>query len=292
MKDKLYITFLPQQSPPPFVYQPETTAYLENADVAILNDGTVYFGSTAYEITGAEIWTALDTCVIAIKQAYGLTLGLNNLSTQFKYIYPRVGGTATAHRINLVDTATFVGTFYGGWTHDGSGALPNGTNGYMDTGCTFGSLNFTSADQTVGFISKTNSSGTYSDIGAITGGYSSLLIIPTGANFGTYLDDQALGSTADTNTAAHYSVSRISSIEYEQYKNGSPIGTITSNSAILATPAQNAEEIFEAVLNFGGFEIQYSDRKRTWHYAGLGSTDAEILDLHNALTNFETALNR
>lgn len=275
-------------------HEPETTAYLRNPDVNIADDGTVYFPSTPYEITGAEIWVALDACVVSWKTSLGLTLKRNNLSTKFKYIYPRIGGTATAHRINLVDTSTFIGTFSGGWTHDGSGALPNGTNGYMNTTCTYGTANFTSANQSFGICLKTNSLGLFADVGSITGGYSNVILYTRrdAGNFGTRCDDQTVQNTANTNSIGLFAVNRVSSTQYKQYVDGAVFGTITANSTILATPAQNAEEIFLAALNNGGSAVQYSDRKQTLAYAGLGMTDTQVSELYTAWNTLETTLNR
>ena len=294
MKDKLYITFLPTYVAPEILPEPETTAYMTNADVNIPNDDTVYFNGTDYQITGAGLWAALDNFVIAVKNSLGLALQSLTLQDHFKYIYPRIGGTATAHRINLVDTSTFIGTFSGGWTHDGSGALPNGTNGYMNTGCTYGTANFTSANQSFGICLKTNSLGLYADVGSITGGYSNILMYPRrdAGNFGTRCDDQTVNNTVNTNSIGLFAVNRVLSTEYDQFVDGSLFGTITSNSTILATPAQNAEEIFLAALNNGGSATQYSNRKQTLAYAGLGMTDTQVSELYTAWNTLETTLNR
>lgn len=58
----------------------------------------------------------------------------NNLMSKFRVIYPMIGGDATKHRYNLVDTGAFQLTFIGGWTHGVNGALPNGVNAYATTG--------------------------------------------------------------------------------------------------------------------------------------------------------------
>jgi hypothetical protein len=58
----------------------------------------------------------------------------NNLMSKFRFIYPMVGGDATKHSYNLIDTGLFRLTFNGGWTHSANGALPNGTNAWANTG--------------------------------------------------------------------------------------------------------------------------------------------------------------
>jgi hypothetical protein len=131
----LFITFIPTYVASELTYEPETEDYL-NA-ISIVNDNTVYNALTAQEITGRELWTAFDAHIVSLKNAVGLTLGVNNLSTVFDIIYPIIGGTSTQHKYNAVnplDTdAAHRLTFAGGWTHSETGITPNGTNGYANT---------------------------------------------------------------------------------------------------------------------------------------------------------------
>lgn len=269
-------------------YEPETKVFL-NA-ISVPNDGTVYFPSTAYEITGANIWINLDECVKAIKTAIGLTLGTNNLSTKFKFIFPRIGGTSTSHRYNLVNGLAD-GTYAGGWVHDGSGALPNGTNGDMSTGFNYNATNFAQNNQSFGFFSKTNTDGLYSDFGAFPPTFAGVnMYTRLGGNCNTRLAVAGTNSTTSISSSEGFiSMSRTGSSNYKHYRNGSSIGTITIASDVLPV---TGIVITEAANNNNGSIIQYSPRKRTWFYGGVGFTDAETLDIYNALYNFEIALNR
>lgn len=277
----------------PVTYEPETEEYLEHADVNILNDDTIYFNGTAYEITGAEIWTALDLFVVTIKGVFGLALGSLTLRNQFQFIYPRIGGTAAAHTVNLVDVTEFQGTFFGGWTHDGSGALPNGTNAYMETGCNYSTVNFSQNDQSFGVLSKTNVDGTYSDFGALHGVDAEVNMYGrTGAGaMNTRLGDNGVNSpTATADSLGYLNISRESAPEYKQYKNSTLIATITSASVPLNTPSPTG--IIEAALASGGTQIQHSPRKRTFFDAGLKKTGAQVTGYYNAMIALETTLNR
>jgi len=66
-----------------------------------------------------------------------LDLKTANIWTKMKALYPFVGGTATAHKFNLINpadtNAAYRLLFNGGWTHSSNGALPNGTNAYAST---------------------------------------------------------------------------------------------------------------------------------------------------------------
>ena len=286
----LFITFTPtyvREIP----YEPEVETFL--TAISVPNDGTVYFGSTAYEILGSAIWTNLDTCVKAIKTALSLTWGTNNLSTKFKFIYPRIGGTASAHAYNLV-TGTADGTYSGGWTHDGSGALPNGTNAYMDLNINYTNANFTNNNQSFGFISKTNTlSGVYADFGMINDGRSNAVMYTNGTSLVTRLNSETNKSLTISNSSGLFSMSRIASTTYKVYKDGASIGTHTDNSTAMYTPPQGFKLVEGALYNAGSLSVGfYSPRKRTWFWGGLGMTDGQMLDIYNALANFETALNR
>lgn len=273
----------------PYVYQPETIDLLDT--IGIVDDGTIYFASTAYAITGNEIWLALDTFVIATKNVFGLTLGSSTLQNQFKFIYPRIGGTATAHKYNLVDTTAFEGIFSGGWTHDGSGALPNGTNAYMDTQCAYTGANFTQNSQSFGFDSKTNANALYADFGAANTGNADVNMYGRlSGNLNTRLGDSVGNSTSPTSDSLGVlSINRVSATEYKQYQEGTPVGTETTNSTIFSGTPYN---ILEGATNNTGSPIQYSARKRTLFFGGLGMTDQQMSDFVSAWNTFETTLNR
>lgn len=308
MRDKLYISFLPLRQKTLFANQgsytltgqsvgltyfaiePEVTAFL--TAISVPNDGTIYYSGTAYEITGAELWTALDTCTKDMKTAIGLSLGTNNLSTKFKYIYPRIGGTATAHRYNLV-TGTADGTYNGGWTHDGSGALPNGSTGYFDTGIQYTIANLVPADSSYGFISKTNNSGTYVDLGVLTGGFGNIVQYGRNASnlMSTRCNTSGGNNTQSTSTSLGLlSMSRNNSSTYTTYIDGVAVGTITDASA---SYGGTSYDIYECTFNnTGAVGGQYSPRKRTWSFAGSAMTSTQMGNFYTALATFETTLNR
>jgi hypothetical protein len=267
-------------------YEPETTAFLNT--IAVPNDGTIYHASTPYEITGAELWTGLDAFVVSVKNAFSLPLKANNLNTRLNYLYPRIGGTALAHKYNLVDPTAYIGTFSGGWTHDGSGALPNGTNAYMTTD--FQLKDMVKDDVSFGLDSKTNTDGLYADFGVIGGG-DVLLYGKSGGSLTTRLYSNPNNSTAIADSLGLLSMSRTASTGYKQFKNGSVHGTITQASDP-QYPGTSTRAVVEAAVNNGGSIIQYSPRKRTLLFAGSGMTDTEMADFVTAWQTFDTLLNR
>ncbi len=276
---------------PPIVitYEPETTAYLDA--IAVPNDSTIYYPGTAYEIEGSAIWTALDLCVVEIKNTFALTLGIDNLNTKFKYIYPRIGGTSIAHSYNLVN-ALSNGTYLGGWVHNGSGALPNGTNGYFDTGIQYTASNFLPADSAYGFISKTDTAGLFCDVGVLSSGTPILLKYAKNAsNLNSTRCNTITGNNtvAITTSLGLIAISRNNALTYSTYQNGLSLATFTDAAAITA----GTNNIFECTFNsFGSPGGQYSPRKRTWSFAGAGINSTQMADFYTALNNFEIALNR
>lgn len=99
---------------PTAAFQPETIAFFDAANIDY--DDTVYNEGTDQELTGIEMWGAIDAFVVALKNY--------NLWNKMKVIYPYVGGTITSHSFNLVDPENFKQTYYGFVD-----ALPTGNQG-------------------------------------------------------------------------------------------------------------------------------------------------------------------
>lgn len=116
-------------------WQPETIKYL-NA-ISVSNDGTIYYSGDTEEITGEEVWLAIDDHYVGLKDILGLPLGVDNLKTLLSFVYPFFGGTSGTHKFNGIDArdldAAYRGLFFGGVTHGKRGVTFNGTNSYMDT---------------------------------------------------------------------------------------------------------------------------------------------------------------
>lgn len=80
---------------------------------------------TAASITDATQKSAVNKLVTDLKT--------NSLWTKFKAFYPAVGGNAIAHSYNLINTANYQLTFFGGVSHNSLGILGNGTSAYAYT---------------------------------------------------------------------------------------------------------------------------------------------------------------
>jgi len=111
---------------------PDATAYLTAAGIP--NDATVYYPSTAQQITGAEIWTAVNNFFVGVK--------LDTLYTKIAAMYLIIGGTASSDKWNAKDPRdldeAYRITFNGSITHSALGMVGT-SSGYGNTHFTFNS---------------------------------------------------------------------------------------------------------------------------------------------------------
>jgi hypothetical protein len=129
--------------------------------LGIADDATTYNTGTGFELTGAELWTAIGGLATYIEG--------NSLQSKIVCLHPYIGGTATYHKYNLIDPTTFELSFFGGITHDGAGVTPNGTNAYADTGITSSDLTLNAMGWNV--YSRTDLASTGMFLGATSGSH-------------------------------------------------------------------------------------------------------------------------
>jgi len=262
-------------------FEAETTAYM-NA-VGIVDDSTVYYSGTPQEITGAEMWSAINNYVVAMKNAAILS--------KMKAIYPFIGGTAATHKWNLknpLDTdAAFRLVFFGSSTFAATGFKSNGANGYANTKYiqnTHGILN----DESFGFYSRTNNEGLTYDMGVQQDSLNTRSIILSRFSdlFYTSNQDNSYQTLINTNSIGFYSASRLQSTLYRKQK-GSVITDATETSTVLATA-----EMFLGAANYNGAANYFSAREQAYAFMGLGLTTTEMTDHYNAVENLQISLKR
>ena len=108
-------------SPTPTPTQTPTPSF------AFDSDATNYI--TALEATGATLTFTQKTYI----NDFYVDAKAQGVYSYFGDFYPMLGGTSSTHAINGKSPGTNNLTFFGGWTHDSSGATPNGTNAYANT---------------------------------------------------------------------------------------------------------------------------------------------------------------
>lgn len=220
-------------------------------------------------ITDSTQQTAIKTLVNDLN-GYGLW-------TKMKAIYPMVGGNATAHSYNLKDTTKFQIAFSGGWTHDSTGALPNGTNAYGDTKLV----------GTVDILSSNAGMGIYSGTQGTSAGA-----------FGTGPNYHIFPRYTDNNT--YYRLFNASGISNN---NGSSLGLIHGYSnGTNSYGYYNSASIGSMVVNNSGDSLQnlwlarmagnYDNHQLRFAFASLYLTNTEAANLYTSIQKFQTTLNR
>jgi hypothetical protein len=204
-----------------------------------------------------------------------------NIWTLQKAIYPMKGSTAASCAQNL-KSASFTGTFYGGWTFISSGALPNGTNAYMDTGFN-DSTNLTNSNAHLSFYANGGIfNGFTSSIGITQSGFS--LYITSGVTYGLCFDWDYQG--CEFVNKGFFCTSRTSSASRTTYYNGGPCFVSTDPNL---TPTSNANVYIGAANNYGSAGA-FAALQCGFSSIGLGFTNAQATAFYNAVQTMQTSL--
>lgn len=221
-------------------FEPETTAFMTHADVNIPNDGTIFYSGTVYETTGAALWTAIDNFIKREKTAARWT--------NILYFRPRIKGTALAHAKNLKDPATFVGTHFGSWVHDGGGSTANGTNTYMPTGFNPSIQQTAGANGMGAVLFSYNESGVNTVLGAYVSTTEAAVLYDSGGTYKyaqRYNGDLKTVATSAPGLFGVRIVNRISATA-KQYLNGTEVFSADGTGTL------PNKEIYEGALDISG----------------------------------------
>lgn len=212
------------------LWQPETTAYM--TAIGVPADGTVYYPATAYERTGLQLWTGLNTFVTTLKNG--------GCWDVWRCIHIPRWGNAVLNKWNLKNVADTDAAhrmqWFGGWAHNITGAKPNGVNAYalpfinpatmasmsgvawswynreeIATGIgADGFLDNTVGDRKCYFTEKLNDTNIFFGV--------------VGTEFGQTL------TAPNTSTKGIFTISRIATNDLRVYRDGGQIGINTSNN--------------------------------------------------------------
>ena len=251
---------------------------------------------SAAGITNSVQMRAIDTLVTSLKSA--------GIWTKMKAIYPFVGGTANSHKFNLKDPrdldAAYRLVFSGGWTHNSTGALPNGSNATADTRLNTKNV-LTPNNLSIGLYTNTNRVADTSPSRIAYGNsdntttYTPLtqFYLRTSTNqllsdLGDYNYGRVAG--ANTSTAGFYVNTRISSTSNKTFKSGVLFGSSTTNNTTNTLPNSN---LFIASFNDGGFvRVSFETINYQFFHISDGLTDAEAANFYNAVQTYQIALGR
>jgi hypothetical protein len=233
-------------------------------------------------ITDATQQSAINTLVISLKN--------NSLWTKFKAIYPMVGGTASSHKFNLIDPRDIDGafrlTFYGGWTHSSTGALPNGSNAYAETYLT-PSVTLTLNSTSIHYYSR-NALGVNTTVMGVYDGTSYVMLAPRqGFDYSGINSGVSGSATQFTTLLGFLSASRTASTQFKDHRNGTVVNTI-----VLASTSRPTKTIYIGGRNNNGTLSQSTNVECAFSAVADGLSDAEIATLSSIVQAYQTTLSR
>jgi hypothetical protein len=238
---------------------------------------------TAASITDPTQQSAINQLVLDLK-GYSIW-------TKFSALYPMVGGTATKHSYNLKNTAQYQITWAGGITHSSTGVLPNGTNGYGQTGFSFNST--TALSSHISTYIRTNSTAFACEMGSgnASTGDDECRIVRNGAAWSNNQCDAVGGrlSPSAANSTGLILNSRRANNDWETYQNGISLGTKTTTNSY--TGGSNYAIALFARNSVGSYDI-YSNKQTAFASIGDGLTDTEAANFYTSVQAFQTTLGR
>ena len=217
--------------------------------------------------------------------------------TKFKAVYPMVGGTATAHKFNLINpadtNAAFRLVFNGGWVHSSTGATPNGTNGWANTFCLPSNMALNSIH--LSHYSRSNNAvGVDVSCAGQTANAYCELAIKFNASGGWVKLNTIPNAVAQTSVDArgHFIGNRTASTVSKFIRNGVNLNTYTVasntnppvNLAIGANLYLNASNVLQV--------FSYSNKECAFASIGDGLTDLESQLFYQITEKYQVALSR
>jgi len=213
----------------------------------------------------------------------------NLLWDKFVAIYPFAGSTATTHRINLKSAGTYDITFSGGWTHNATGAVSNGTNAIGNTFINPSLVPLMGLNSThISCRSATNVASAGTIMGAADS-TASLDLVPRGTTnlISSRINTATVVQFANTTSIGYFVTSRTASNLTNPYRNAVSFGNNTAVSS--NKPNSN---IFIGCRSINGAAGNYRVATINFATVGSGLTSGEVTTLTNIVTTFSTSLGR
>ena len=260
---------------------------LIGSSVAYDSDALVFF--TASGVTDTTQKDAVNNLVLGLKS--------NSIWTKMKALYPVVGGDATKHSYNLINTSLYQLTFSSGWTHSSTGMLPNGANAFANTNLNPTSIGLGQNSACYGVYSRTQSVGNTSLFGAFN--VANTVNVSLFPNYSTNQLYSSLNGAesytlpyTNTNSKGLFCVNRVLSTEKQDWVNGVKIQTLTGGQRGATTVGNINENITLSAVNWNGARYYFSNRELALAFISEGLTDTDLATLNTLTTTFQTSLSR
>jgi len=218
--------------------------------------------------------SAVNTLVLQIKA--------DGIWSAMKAIYPMVGASAAACAQNL-KSASFTGTFVGGWTFASTGVKGDGASGYMQTGFfPHLELNVNSNHQSV--YNRSNISISTVDMGQADTKW--LTAISFSGTYYIYNPTSTITLTGTATSMLNLSINtRRSSTDFKYFRN---------NALIASSSATNSQsfDTSQVTLSSTNGADYFSPREYAFMSLGDGLNDTQASNLYTAVQAMQTTLSR
>ena len=228
---------------------------------------------------------AVNTLTLSLKSA--------GIWTLMKAIYPMVGASAAACAQNL-KSSSYTGSFSSGWTFASTGATPNGTNAFMNTGLNPNGL-LSINNFHISYYSRTqNTSFSGGAMGqGIEGGSQNTYIAPYYSQVATkfFLNGAYPANTANsinTTTTGLHLGNKEAVNSRKLYLNATLLNTNTTSYT------SNFENFtfYLGALNYNNVASYLTGFQCAFSSIGDGLTDTQESNLYTAVQTFQTSLSR
>lgn len=246
-------------------------------------------GATAYLNAVVTAGGTVNSTMSAATYTFYSTIRSAGILDKMYRMYPYIGGTANAHRVEGVNPSVNSGTFVGGWTHSVSGATPNGTNAYMTQSPTIAP----SISSTYGFGAYVNQPngdktimGSYSDDG-VNQGYAAISLANATNQWAAGSNDNLSAAVLATKTITqgYFAVSRLSDTQIVQKQNtGTSVVTIAKVLDTVPQPIGSRSD--------NGAPADFFNKRLAFVFQAQNLSSAELDTLYNAVQTYQTSLGR
>lgn len=224
----------------------------------------------------------------------------SSLWSYFQAIYPFVGASASAFKVNMKDTANFNLTFSNSGGFASTGFTPNTLSNYAKTGY-IPSVNATVGSFSLSYYSRTNQAATNAiEIGV--GNYTSgadqnayMCLNLTGSIARSAIETpQASGasSTPVSDSRGFFIASRTSSTANSIYRNGASLASNATATSTSLPAFQIMLGCINSVVSGVDRSTYLSSKECAFASIGLGLTAAQAATLYNIIQAFQTTLGR
>lgn len=227
-----------------------------------------------------------DTTILGALNTLESDLTTYGLTSKIKALYPMVGGTSTKHSYNFINTSQYQLTFNGGWTHSSTGATPNGTNAYGNTGLSGSALSLNSTH--LSYYSRTNiDSSSEGEIGMLSGSYQTFLLLRYGGSAYYCINTSSYLTYSNSDSRGFYIGNRTASNVTNGWKNGTKVANNTT-----ASTGVWSGNVYIGATNFDNATYLPSTKQCALASIGDGLTDSEAANFYTAVQAFQTTLSR